>query len=406
MSAHPVTFTNFGWMLMPVLLYLLAVAVFAQGTSEFVLAGLLLGISADFDVSSARAGLLTSAFAIGMVIGAPLMAALGRGLPPRRTLAGFLTLFLLAHVVGALTRDFDVLFATRVLAALANAGFLAVTLSTVADLVPAERRARALSVILGGTTLALVAGVPAGSLIGSLLGWRASLWAIAAVSLVALCGVAVAAPKGSSSAKRKPVPLGRELRVLARRPLQVNLALGVLVNGATFCVFTYLLVIASGPAGVAENVLPAVPAVFGAGAFVGVTAAGRLGDGSWYRLIVWTGPLLVLGWALMALTLDMAPLFWALLFVQGALSFALGSTLISRIMVTAREAPTMGGSFATVALNLGAVLGPIVGGFSIEALGERGPLFAGVLSATAAVLLWWCAAASRRGAGAGSTVSH
>ena len=143
---------------MPALLYLLALAVFAQGTSEFVLAGLLPGISHDLGVPLGQAGLLTSAFAVGMIVGAPTMAAISRRLSPRWTLTGFLAVFIVVHVVGALTDDFGVLFATRVLAALANAGFLAVTLSTVSRIVAAERQARALSVILAGTTVALIAG--------------------------------------------------------------------------------------------------------------------------------------------------------------------------------------------------------------------------------------------------------
>ncbi|WP_306371396.1 MFS transporter, partial [Nocardiopsis sp. CC223A] len=142
---------------MPFLLYMLALAVFAQGTSEFMLAGLLPAVSADLGVSTPQAGLLTSSFAVGMVVGAPVVAVLGRRWSPRWTLTGLLGLFTAAHVVGALTDDFCVLLATRVAAALANAGFLAVALAVVAAVVPAGLRARGLPVVLGGTTLALVA---------------------------------------------------------------------------------------------------------------------------------------------------------------------------------------------------------------------------------------------------------
>lgn len=171
---------------MPAVLYFLALAVFAQGTSEFVLAGLLPDIALDLGVPLGQAGSLTSAFAVGMVIGAPTMAAVSRRLSPRWTLTGFLAVFIAVHIIGALTDDFGVLFTTRVIAAFANAGFLAVTLSTVTRLVSPARQARALSVILGGTTLALIVGVPMGSLVGSALGWRATLGAIAAISLPAL----------------------------------------------------------------------------------------------------------------------------------------------------------------------------------------------------------------------------
>lgn len=383
---------------MPVLLYLLAVAVFAQGTSEFALAGLLPSIAADLDVSLGQAGLLTSAFALGMAVGAPAMAAAGRGLSPRWTLTGFLALFIVAHVAGALTDSFGVLFATRIVAALANAGFLAVALSTVTRIVPAERRARALSVILGGTTLALIAGVPAGAFLGSALSWRATLWGIAVVSLPALVAVLAATPTRPEPGGRSG-PTGtlrRELATLRRRPLQLNLVLAILVNAATFCTFTYLAAIATGPAGIAERAVPALLGVFGVGAFLGVSTAGRFGDQHGQRLIALTGPLLALGWVVLALAAASPAALWLLALTQGALSFALGSTLIARVMATAHHAPTMSGSFATVALNVGAIVGPVAGGMAIEATGVRGPLVASATLVLAAVAIGRIVPASRR----------
>lgn len=373
---------------MPVLLYLLAVAVFAQGTSEFVLAGLLPGIAADLDVPLGQAGLLTSGFALGMVVGAPVMAAAARRVSPRWILTGFLALFIAAHVVGALTDAFAVLLASRVVAALANAGFLAVALSTVTRVVPAERHTRALAVILGGTTLALVAGVPAGAFVGDVLGWRSTLWAIALLCLPALFAVPLTAPPHPA----RTLDAGtarRELGSLRDRGLRANLVLAVLVNAATFCTFTYLAAIAAGPAGVSERVVPALLAVFGIGAFLGVNAAGRFGDRHWRRLISLTGPLLATGWALLALSVESPVALWALALAQGCLSFLLGGILIARVIATARAAPTMGGSFATAALNVGAVIGPIAGGLAVEAVGVRGPVIVSTVLVLFAVAAWW-----------------
>src|SRR5690606_26380731 len=263
---------------MPVLLYLLALAVFAQGTSEFVLAGLLPALAADLGVPLGQAGGLTSAYALGMVVGAPVMAALARRLSPRWALTAFLLLFVLAHVVGAVTDAFAVLLTTRVVAAVANAGFLAVALSTVAAVVPAERRARGLAVVLAGVTLALVAGAPAGALLGGQLGWRAAMWAIAAVSAPALVAVTVGTPTRPAGDGAPPARALDELAVLRRPRLQVTLALAVLVNSATFGTLTFLAVLATSRAGLPEALTPGLLAAFGVGAFGGVTAAGRLGD--------------------------------------------------------------------------------------------------------------------------------
>ncbi|MDR7385748.1 Cmx/CmrA family chloramphenicol efflux MFS transporter [Promicromonospora iranensis] len=382
---------------MPVLLYVLAVAVFAQGTSEFVLAGLVPGISTDLDISIARAGYLTSGFAVGMVVGAPLTAALGRRLPPRWTLSACLLVFVAAHVTGALSDQFAVLLGTRFVAAVANAGFLAVALSTVPTLVPPGKQARALAAILSGTTLALVAGVPAGAFLGGLWGWRAALWAIAGVSALALVAVAVLTPSGLGSREPHPrVNLRAELGTLRSPALTRLLVLGVLVNGATFCAFTFVAPLVTDAAGVDPVLVPAILALFGLGAFGGISAAGRLA-GTHGHLVLGIGtPALVAGWALWAALASSAPAVWVLAPVQGALSFAVGGTLIARSMAAAHGAPTMSGAFSTVALNLGALAGPVLGGLAIGHLGLTGPVVVSAALAGGAVMLWF--AEGRRGA--------
>ncbi len=193
---------------MPLALYLLALAVFAMGTSEFMLAGLVPNIAAGLGVTIGAAGLLTSAFAVGMVIGAPAMAVLARRWPARSSLLGCLVVFALCHIVGALTPNFPVLFGTRAIAALANAGFLAVALSTAAALVAADQKGRALSVLLGGTTVATIAGVPGGAVLGALLGWRSAFWAIALLCLPAALGILRGIP-GRAEGIRSPRSMAR-----------------------------------------------------------------------------------------------------------------------------------------------------------------------------------------------------
>lgn len=384
---------------MPVLLYVLAVAVFAQGTSEFVLAGLVPGISTGLGVSIAQAGYLTSGFAVGMVVGAPLTAVLGRRLPPRWTLTATLAVFVAAHVAGALTDQFAVLLATRFVAAMANAGFLAVALSTVTTIVPAGRQARALAAVLGGTTLALIAGVPAGALLGAVWGWRSALWAIAGVSALALVAVAVLTPgRLGPRVPHARVDLRAELGTLRSPGLLRYLVFGVLVNGATFCAFTYLAPLVTDRADLDPTLVPVVLALFGLGAFGGVTAAGRLAD-AYGHLVLGAGALaLVAGWVLWAVLAASPSAVWVLAPVLGALSFAVGGTLIARGMAAAHGAPTMGGAFSTVALNLGALAGPVLGGLAIGSFGLVGPLVVSAALAGAAVVLWYATVLARRAA--------
>ncbi|KAA0961802.1 MFS transporter [Microbacterium sp. ANT_H45B] len=371
---------------MPLLIVLLAVAVFAQGTSEFMLAGLLPAIADDLAISIPQAGLLTSAFAVGMIVGAPLMAAVSRRWSPRIALSSFLLVFIAMHVLGAVTDDFTVLLITRVVSALTNAGFLAVTLSTVSALVPADRIARTVAVILGGTTLALIAGVPGGAVIGALLDWRAALWGVAVISVPALVAVMLATPTRSAGGRR-PVALAKELAALRHPALLMPLGLGALVNGATFCAFTYLAPVVTESAGLPEGAVPAVLAVFGVGSFAGVWVAGRLGDRHSGPILTIGGAALLLGWGAFAAlsTIPFAVVAFALL--QGALSFAVGSTLIASSIRAAVTAPTMSGSFATASLNIGAAAGPILGGLAYAtAAGATGPLLVSTALLCAAAL--------------------
>ncbi|MFE6857109.1 Cmx/CmrA family chloramphenicol efflux MFS transporter [Nocardia sp. NPDC057668] len=372
---------------MPVFLYLLAVAVFAMGTSEFMLAGLVPDIAATLDVSIGAAGLLTSAFAVGMVVGAPLMAALARRARARTTLLFFVLLFAAAHLVGALTTSFGVLLGTRVIAALANAGFLAVALSTAAALVAADRKGRALAVLLSGTTLATVAGAPGGALLGALLGYRATFWAIALLCVPAAYGIVRGIPADAGAADNATAPsLRDEIRELARPGLLLVIVLGALVNAATFATFTFLAPIVTGTAGLGELWVPVALTLFGLGSFAGVTVAGRISDRRPGRVIAFGGPALLLGWIALGVLAGQPAALLSLVFVQGALAFAVGSTLIARVLYAAENAPTMGGSYATAALNIGAAGGPAVAAATLGA-GELGPVWvSGLLMAIALVI--------------------
>ncbi len=376
--------------MLPLPLYLLALAVFAMGTSEFMLAGLVPDIAADLGVTVGTAGTLTSAFAVGMVVGAPLMAALGRGLPPRSSLLGCVLVFLTAHAAGAVASDFAFLFATRVVAALANAGFLAVALTTAATLVPADRKGRALAVLLSGTTVATIAGVPGGSLLGALLGWRATFWSVAALCLPAALGILTGIPKrpARQDGADAPPPLRTELARLRDPGLLPVMLLGALVNAATFASFTFLAPVVTGTAGLGDLWVPVALVLFGAGSFAGVTVAGRLADRCPGAVAAVTGPLLLLGWPALAVLAHRPVALLPLVFVQGTLSFALGATLITRVLYAASGAPAMAGSYATAAFNAGAAAGPFLAGATLgTAAGELGPLWvsAGLVAVALAV---------------------
>ncbi|MEU5654167.1 Cmx/CmrA family chloramphenicol efflux MFS transporter [Streptomyces sp. NPDC047737] len=370
---------------MPFAVYVLGLAVFAQGTSEFMLSGLLSGIAGDLDVSLGAAGLLTSAFAVGMVVGAPLTALAGRAWPRRRALLFFLGVFVAVHVAGALTSSYGVLLATRVAGALANAGFWAVALVTALAMAGPHQRARATAVVVGGVTVACVVGVPAGAALGELWGWRSAFWAVALVSVPAAVALLLAVPKGRTDGVPQ-VSARSELRALARPRLLLTLLVMALVQGATFCTFSYLEPLVTRVTGFGAGWVPLVLALFGVGSFAGVTLAGRLADARPHAVAGIGMAALALGWAALALTAAHPAAALALVLLQGALAFGTGTTLITRVFHLAPDAPTLAGSFATAAFNVGAAAGPWLGGLALGAgLGFRAPVWVSALLMCAAL---------------------
>ncbi|MFC8695266.1 Cmx/CmrA family chloramphenicol efflux MFS transporter [Streptomyces parvus] len=384
---------------MPFAVYVLGLAVFAQGTSEFMLSGLLSGIAADLGVSLSAAGLLTSAFAVGMVVGAPLMALFSRAWPRRRALLLFLALFVAAHAVGALTPGYGVLLATRFVGALANAGFWAVALSTAVAMVPDRLKGRAAAVVVGGVTIACVVGVPAGAVLGERWGWRSAFWAVAIVSLPAFLAVLRTVPggRGGTDVGADPVSVRDELRVLTGPRLRPVLLTMALVQGATFCAFSYLEPLLTRETGLDAEWVPVSLALFGAGAFAGVTVAGRFADAHPVAVVATGMAALTVGWSALALTAGSPVLTLVLIPLLGLLAFGTGTALITRVLGLAPGAPTLSGAFSTTAFNLGATVGPWAGGLALDAgFGYRAPVGVSAALMVLALLVASTTAKSRR----------
>ncbi|MDM4761718.1 MFS transporter [Galbitalea sp. SE-J8] len=360
---------------MPFALYPLALAVFVMGTSEFMLAGLLPSIAAQLGVGVGTAGLLTSAFAIGMIVGAPATAAFAHRWPARFTMTACVLVFALCHVAGALTSEFWILLVVRVLSALANAGFLAVALSAAMALAPADRKGRAAAILLSGTTVALIAGVPAGALIGSACGWRATFWVVAALGAVAVIGILRGVSPGPLALEpRGTTDLAPEIRQLRSRRLLLTMLVGALISGGTFSAFTFLAPLVTRSAGLGDGWTAPALVEFGVGSFLGVTLAGRLSDRRPGLVLAAGGPLLLAGWVALGVLAQHPAAVVVLVFGQGVLGFGVGSTVIARILYAAPDAPTLRGAFATAALNVGAAAGPAIGAAALTA-GTAAPVW-------------------------------
>lgn len=369
---------------MPLAVHVLGLAVFALGTSEFMLSGLLPDIADDMRVSIPRAGLLISAFAIGMVVGAPLLAVATQRFPRRTTLIALISVFGLGQVAGALAPDYPLLFASRVISALACAGFWAVGAAVAIAMVPENARARAMAVMIGGLSIANVLGVPAGAFLGENLGWRSAFWAVGAASAVALVGVATLIP-------RIPLPavkprLRSELAIYRDRQVWLSVGVTALAGGAVFCTFSYLAPLLTDVAGLSDSWVPTVLALFGVGALIGTVIGGRVADAHLFGVLLTGIAASAVFLSALALLSHSAVAAVILSFLLGTSAFYTAPALNARIFNVAAAAPTLAGATTTAAFNLGNAGGPWLGGLVIGAgFGFASTAWAGAAMAVVAL---------------------
>ncbi|MGV9884609.1 Cmx/CmrA family chloramphenicol efflux MFS transporter [Streptomyces sp. NPDC003006] len=370
---------------MPIAVYMLGLAVFALGTSEFMLSGLLPPIADDMNVSIPRAGLLISAFAIGMVIGAPLLAVATLRLPRRTTLIALITVFGLGQVAGALAPTYAVLFASRVVSALACAGFWAVGAAVAIAMVDFNQRARAMAVMIGGLSIANVLGVPAGAFLGEHLGWRSAFWAVGAASAVALVGVLTLIPRIPLPAEKPR--LKKELSIYADRQVWLSITVTALAAGGVFCAFSYLSPLLTDVAGLSEGWVPTILGLFGAGALVGTAIGGRVADAHLFGVLlsgITASTVFLVSLALFAATPAAAI---TLAFLLGVSAFYTAPALNARMFNVAGAAPTLAGATTTAAFNLGNTGGPWLGGTVIDLdFGYAATAWAGAAMTAAAIV--------------------
>ncbi|KUJ65221.1 chemotaxis protein [Streptomyces albus subsp. albus] len=375
---------------MPLAVYILGLGIFTQGTSEFMLSGLLPGMARDLGVSIPDTGLLISAFAVGMVVGAPLLAVLTLRWPRRTALVVLQGVFIAAHVVGALAPGYAVLFATRVVSAFAYAGFWGVAVATAVAMVPEDAKAKAVAVVAGGLTLATIVGVPAGTVLSQFAGWRAAFWAVAAATVVSLLCALFAVP-GRQEAAEETRSVRAELRGMARPRLWLSYAITACAFGAVIVTFSYLASVLTEVSRIPEGWVPAVLALFGAGGLVGVTIGGRTAEKYPLRTLGWGLGGLAAGSVLLALTARSAGVTVALVFFLGLTGYVTNPALQSRVFALAPDAPTLVGATNTAAFNVGNTLAPMLGGLVIDAgFGFAAVAWVGAALGTAGVagVLW------------------
>ncbi|MFD7284537.1 MFS transporter [Streptomyces sp. NPDC059863] len=349
---------------MPLALFALAVSAFGIGTTEFVMMGLLPNVADDLGTSVPTAGYLVSAYAIGVVVGAPLLTALGSRIPRKRMLLLLMALFVVGNLGSALAPGFGWLLAGRFLAGLPHGAFFGVGAVVAARLVREGRQARAVATMFLGLTVANIVGVPAATLLGQGLGWRATFLVVTVIGLIALAALARLVPHIPLEAHQS---VGREIRALGDRQVLLGLATAVFGFAGVFAVYSYLASITTEVMGFGESSVTLVLALFGIGMTLGALVAGPLTDRALRpTLYASLGALAVV---LLAFRFT-AHIQWAALVtvvVLGAVGFMTTTPLQMLVMRKARHAPTIASASNHSAFNLANAGGAWLGGAAIAA---------------------------------------
>ncbi|MEV0973422.1 MFS transporter [Microtetraspora glauca] len=368
---------------MPLALIALAIGAFGIGTTEFVIAGVLPDVAADFHVTIPVAGYLISGYALAVAAGALPMTVLGTRMRRKHLLLALMAIFIVGNALSALAPTYGIMLAGRIVAALTHGAFFGVGSVVAADLIRPDRRASAIALMFTGLTLANVIGVPMGTFIGQSFGWRATFWVVTALGVLGLIGISVLVPSG-----RRPetARVGAELAAFRNPQVWLAVAATVLGFGGVFASFTYIAPMMTEVAGFSEGAVSWLLVLFGAGLVIGNLLGGRLADRALMPSLYGTlaGLAVVLG--IFTFTSQARIPAMITIFLLGGFGFATVAPLQTRMLDNARSAPTLASAVNIAAFNVGNALATWLGGLVIAAgLGYTAPNWVGALLAATAL---------------------
>lgn len=371
---------------MPLALLVLALSAFAIGTTEFVIMGLLPDVARSLSVSIPTAGWLISGYALGVALGAPVMAVLTASLPRKRALLILMGIFIIGNVLCAIAASYGFLMAARIITSLCHGAFFGIGSVVAASLVPENRKASAVALMFTGLTLANVLGVPLGTALGQVAGWPMTFWAVAVLGVLSLIGLWRVMPMRHDEEK---ADLRAEIGQLRNAGLWAALSTTMLFSAATFALFTYVAPLLEDVTHLSPHGVTWTLFLIGLGLTIGNVIGGRLAD--WRLGTALTGIFATLA-VVAALVRWTSSAFIPVeinLFVWAMVSFAAVSGLQVNVMIFGKAAPNLVATLNIGAFNVGNALGAWVGGLVIsEGLGLRAvPLAAGALALASVVAM-------------------
>jgi DHA1 family inner membrane transport protein len=367
----------------------LALGGFAIGTTEFASMSLLPYFAASLGVDAPTAGHAISAYALGVVIGAPVIAVLAARLPRRVILVALMAVFAVGNLLSALAPSFGWMLAFRFFSGLPHGAYFGVAALVAASVSPPERRARSVAMVMIGLTVATIIGVPMANVVGQWIGWRWGFVIVAVLAAMTATAVYIFAPRAPADADASPL---RELGALAKGRVWLTLGIGAIGFGGMFCVYTYLASTMAEVTHASPAALPVVLAVFGAGMTVGTLVCAWAADRAQMPAI---GGILLWSAAALALYPAATGSLWTLMpvvFLIGC-GGGLGAVLQTRLMDVAGDAQTLAAALNHSAFNFANALGPWLGGLAIAAgMGWTSTGYVGAGLALGGFLIWIVAA--------------
>ncbi|MGW6012121.1 MFS transporter [Streptomyces sp. NPDC055210] len=388
---------------MPLALLALAVVAFGIGTTEFATMGLLPQIADGVGVSVPQAGNLVSAYALGVVVGAPVLTGIGARVPHKRLLLLLTGLFVIGNAASALASNFGLLFAARFLSGLPHGALFGVGAVVASRLVAPDRAARAVSKMFLGLTVANIVGVPASTALGQQLGWRSAYWTVAVIGLIALVALALFVPhqpRGQLSGIR------HELRAMGNRQVVIGLATAVVGFGGFFAVYSYLVPMLTHLTGISDTSTTLVLALYGVGMTGGTLLAGPLTDRALRPTLYGGLALLAAGLVTFYFTVhSTVPALITITFI-GAMGSLITTPVQMLLMAKAKNAPTMAAASNHSAFNLANAGGAWLGGLVISAgWGWAAPNLVGAALAVAGLGLAFAGGRMDRGGPRSETIT-
>ncbi|MGP9019778.1 MFS transporter [Streptomyces sp. BR1] len=370
---------------MPLALLALAIGAFGIGTTEFVIMGLLPEVADTFGVTIPTAGYLVTGYALGVVLGAPLMTVLGTKISRKRMLMLLMGFFIVGNVLSAVAPVFGLMLAGRIVASLAHGAFFGIGSVVAADLVAPQKKAGAIAMMFTGLTVANVIGVPLGTLVGQQIGWRTTFFIVAALGVLGLLGVAKLVP---DMPKAEGVRLRHEIAAFRNVQVLLAMAMTVLGFGGVFAAITYVTPMMTHVTGYADSSVTWLLVLFGLGMVAGNLIGGRFADRALMPMLYVSLSGLAVVLALFTLTAHDKTASAVTVFLIGALGFATVPPLQKRVLDQAAGAPTLASAMNIGAFNLGNALSAWLGGLVISAgLGYTAPNWVGAALAASAVVL-------------------